>query len=440
MFPTSKDILRQKEVIIFACGLMTDATSLVGHIYQTCQRKDPRNILQSTFSSKELESFHALYMESKTLLEGNYVHNQHINYFDHKSDERNCQLLDTQMYSRSKEYIFLDMTTKVDEVKQKKPDDLDECSIHIDNSGSNSVPEIIKHLVTTCRDISELQPIVRLYLRNLNFENFGESKIFSMSSKATSVEIYFCSLPSQVNIDLQQQLSECKELEVISFCGTRIEDTTFLNRLKSMSSLTCLELVETEISPTIGGEVCKQMKDLKSLHVLRLSIPGLGEYGHYICRSLEAWGPNSSLQILYLRNCDMPADVCSAIIPHVPKNVTLLHLSENTLTGCLSKFMKLPKLSFLALSRGSLILNDIEHLTHLICDNKFPCLADLYLSQNNLDKICIALTNLMKELIVHHYKDLSITLERNKLSIQIQEDLKKLCKDKNVYLVFASYS
>ena len=439
MFPSRKDILRHKDVIVFVCGLMTDPTPFVDYVYQTCQGRDHTDALDSLFTSQELELFSALFVESKVQLNGNYVHNKHVNYFDHKLDERKGQPLDTQMYSRSKEYIFLDLKATVDVLKEKKRDDPNESSIHIDNSGRNPDPKITKNLLATCKEISRFQPIVSLFLSNLKCEHFKQTKIFSMSKNTTSVVFHVCALPTEMNVHLQQQLSDCTGLEVICFNSTRIEDATFLDRLQDMSSLTCLELIETELSPIIGRKVCKQLKALKLLRTLWLNIPGLGAHGRYIKKALKAWGPNSGLQTLHLRNCDMPANVCSALIPHIPKNVTLLHLSGNTLTGCLSQFTELPKLAFLALSRGSLIQDDIEHLTRLICGNNFPRRADLYLSQNNLDKVYGTLSNMIKQSGARHQRDLGITLVRN-FSTEIQNELKQLCKGKKVYLMFWGYS
>ena len=65
---------------------------------------------------------------------------------------------------------------------------------------------------------------------------------------------------------LQQQLSECSGLKSICFIDTKIEDATFLCKLKNMTFLTSLKLVDANLSPTKGQLACKQLKTLNQLH------------------------------------------------------------------------------------------------------------------------------------------------------------------------------
>ena len=133
--------------------------------------------------------------------------------------------------------------------------------------------------------------------------------------------------------------------------------------------------------------MCTQLKTLNQLQKLWISIPGLGAHGQHINEALQNWGPDGCLKTLWLRNCDIPANVCSLLLASLPKGLEFLHLLGNTLTDGLQHIPRMESLKFLALSRTFLTKEDLHYFNQFIQEHKLLQLKSLWLAENKLNEV-----------------------------------------------------
>ena len=92
---------KHKEVIIFTAGLMKDPRLLIEYMYQ----KQIEVLCE--FSSIDAYLFKSVDTEATVPLPDNYLHNNHINYYDHNGGDRNERSRDkSPIYYTSRLYIF----------------------------------------------------------------------------------------------------------------------------------------------------------------------------------------------------------------------------------------------------------------------------------------------------------------------------------------------
>ena len=100
-------IRKYAEVVIFLCGLMSDPTPLVKHVYQMCVQEKQQKMVDGGNPSIRWEErglFQSLYTESAIPLPGRPLHNAYINYYSHEYYEGE---LDTSpVYTPSQLFIF----------------------------------------------------------------------------------------------------------------------------------------------------------------------------------------------------------------------------------------------------------------------------------------------------------------------------------------------
>ena len=297
--------------------------------------------------------------------------------------------------------------------------------------------EITRNLMLKCYIISKHQSISQLSLEALHCDNFNKRKVFAISKNAISVSLIDCTLPKHVAVHLQQQLSDCLGLKSICFTDTNIENCTFLRKLNNMTCLTSLKLVDANLSPAEGQLVCKQLKTLNQLQKLWISIPGLGAHGQHISEALQNWGPDGCLQELWLRNCDIPTNVCSLLLASLPKGLEFLHLSGNTLTDCLQHIPRMESLRFLALSHTFLTKEDLHYFNQFIQERKLLQLKSLWLAENKLNEVEEVLQEILESFVSYRREQVAIKLYGNNFSWGFQRRLRKICdKSMNITVDF----
>ncbi len=72
---------------------------------------------------------------------------------------------------------------------------------------------------------------------------------------------------------------------------------------------------------------CKQMKDLQ------LENNTIGAAGVHLAESIQAWGPEPQLKILYVSQCEMQEEACAAVLSALSscKQMKDLRLHNNTI-------------------------------------------------------------------------------------------------------------
>ena len=261
-------IKKYKEVVIFLCGLMSDPTPLVQHVYEMCVQEKQRKMAEGENPSirwEERHLFQSLYNESGTPLPGRPLHNAYINYYSHEYYEGE---LDTSpVYTPSQLFIFKyiskGMVCNYHGRENRK--ELPNSTInmyrprHIDTS----------KMMALLRTISRHQPISHLCLKKFHNEDFAKDDVFTLSTDAKTINLDMCKLPQGVLLHLFQQLPNCAVLENLDICKTDLEFMKSLD-LSNLKSLTSLKLAVTHLSPELCQSVLGQIGDLDRLLYLNL--------------------------------------------------------------------------------------------------------------------------------------------------------------------------
>ena len=254
-------------------------------------------------------------------------------------------------------------------------------------------PELLQSL-SSCKQLYEL---------SLTGNKIGEAAhdltqsiaSWGADSPLERLDLYNCSIPEQVWLELFQSLSSCKHLSRLSLsCNTIGEAGHYL--VQSITSwgdnppLEHLDLYNCSIPEQVRLELFQSLSSCKHLSRLSLSRNTIGEAGRYLVQSITSWGADTPLQHLNLYNCSIPEQVWPELLQSLSSCQQLRHLDLdiNTITGCLSSFLSDPHpgitdLEYLDLKQTAMNKSDLQHLTHLIKSNKFPSLKRLWLTEKS---------------------------------------------------------
>ena len=363
MFPSSKALKRYREVVTFTTGLMKDPRPLVQYIYEL-QIEDYLNRMRSGGDpSIDAELLKSLHKESAVQLFGHPLHNNCINYYNHKEDDKKERPRDTtRIYAPSRLFVFHAM---IDDVFTE----------YTGNLGNTEVPEctmsiewlsaaVSKHLLSTCFGISDDQPVTDLRMERVNGLDSSDSHGFNLSKNIKSMSIRECQLSHEVQNHLLQQLSKGQSLTFLDLQGTSIE-----------------------------------------------------EDGHHIANSINSWKGDPALYKLKLGYCSMPTDVSAELLRSLAscQQLRYLDLSGNNLAGGLLNFLPDPHQGLLYLARlelndTSLNKEDVQHLKNLIQIKKVPELHSLGLMGNRLHDM-EEVEGLIFTCLDYHTKNLNLRIK-----------------------------
>ena len=430
------DIEKHREVVLFACGLMSDPTPLVDHVYQMWIDEYLEKIRNSKYDDDDddydddydgspyTDLLESLYIESKAQLPGCALHNNNINIYDHKRDDGDT----THVYTPSKMYKFLNMKESVlcKFDKREQTGKITQCILVI------KAPDAVvtNSLLMTCKQISNNQEVADLHMYNFNCKYQQETDLLNLSKNAHSLLIRSCSLPSQPLNHLMQKLSECNNIRKIDLSDTNLQDISALT-LRNKKSLTHLDLSETNISAELCRSICEQLTDITHLEYLDMSYNDLSQVSKFVLNNKK------NLKYLNLQNTNMSStpyhSICQQLIdlesleqfvvstkdscfkifslrcdlsgtnlpPHVLRrvfyqinrypNLTSTEITDTPITGCLPSFLPnnhpgLPELRYLYLINTELNKDDLQHLCSIAQSKKLPKLQELDLSKNILTR------------------------------------------------------
>ena len=331
--------------------------------------------------------FQCLYSESKVVLPGFPLQNKYCNWFQNDNKEI---LSRNELFFPSQHFSFRDLKEPVFFSKKKwtegngKP-----CSMLIQNPNA----DIADDLIEVCCKISQWQPVTHLWLEKIRCKNTETDQVIELSSKVDTLTIVDCVLPSKIVQGLLQQLSAAKTIRVLRIANVYIGGhgqhivnaikPTWIKKcplaslqlhncsipqnilcdlfriLSSRTSLMQLGLTDTidhaghllakviKKSPQlyrlrlidcdIPEDQCKQiiqsLSKCKQLTHFRLSGNKVGTAGKDLAITIRQWGMNPPLQSLYLDNCSIPEEHCSAILQslHSCTHLTALNMAENNI-------------------------------------------------------------------------------------------------------------
>ena len=127
---------RNEEVVIFVCGMMSDPTPLVRHVYEVLTTRyqdwmrtgswkiDLHGLqLNHTYDTDDVTLLRHLYSESAVTFPGSPYHNQYVNLYYDLSDT-------TPVYVPSRLHVFPNMRNNVSvNINQSEHSGKNECSV-----------------------------------------------------------------------------------------------------------------------------------------------------------------------------------------------------------------------------------------------------------------------------------------------------------------------
>ena len=222
---------------------------------------------------------------------------------------------------------------------------------------------------------------------------FSLAQSIKLSPSLCKLHLMDCSIPEHIWFEMLQSLSSCKRLFDLDLSKNKIGKaghylarsiTSWGNNPK----LQTLYLPNCSIPVDVWSELLWSLSSCKKLSRLDLSHNIIGETGHYLSQTIRSWDDHPPLELLDLSNCSIPEPVWPKLFKYLSscKQLRRLRVEGNNVTGCLSSFLSdphpgLPSLEYLNLKQTVMNKSDIQHLTHLIQNNKLPCLMGLSLKE-----------------------------------------------------------
>ena len=116
--------------------------------------------------------------------------------------------------------------------------------------------------------------------------------------------------------------------------------STSVQAWRPSSHLKTFILCNVSITVPDWGKLCESLVVCQNLTHLDLSQNILGQSGLQLACSMQSWGFH--LEIANFEGCCLKADASRDIIKHLSgcKDLKILNLSGNTLTGCLPSLLK----------------------------------------------------------------------------------------------------
>ena len=381
--------MKHREVVLFAVGLMSDPTPLVDYAYQIMINHKLAVLRNEEYSVTTIRNDHdllkSLYIESEIQLPGHPLHNQHINYYNFFGDDREIRSRDTTaIYFPSKLYVFRNIKHDIvlGPEHREQEADIPECTLMI--SFHNPDEAVKQNLLSICQVIMRNQAIKDLFVENVKPTDLPQKFAFNISNYIQLLCLERCDIPSQTLNHLMEQINECRALRKIVLRKTNLRGVSSLT-LSNKTSLTHLDLCRTHMSRDLSRSVCHQLADLTQLKHLDLSRNDLSQV------DMIHLSNKPNLSCLNCCDTQMSTKLSKNVMGQISyiTHLSILELSWNTLTGCLTSFLpdphpRLPGLVDLCLQSTALNTEDLQYLFSIIQNNKLPKLRELDLSHNTL--------------------------------------------------------
>ena len=248
------------------------------------------------------------------------------------------------------------------------------------NLNGNKVGKAGIHIAKTIENMGLDPPLELLYLRN-------------------------CSIPGDICGDILKYLSQCKLLTSLDLGGQDLGNqgkllTEIMKNFGSTSLLKHLYLGDCSIPEEDCTEMLKYLPSCKHLTHLNLDGNKVGKAGIHIAKTIENMGLDPPLELLYLRNCSIPGDICGDILKYLSqcKLLTSLDLGGQDLsnqgkllTEIMKNFGSTSLLKHLYLGDCSIpeedctemlkYLPSCKHLTHLNLDGNKVGKAGIHIAK-----------------------------------------------------------
>ncbi len=481
IFPTWTDIKRHEEVYSFCIGCSLDgeqASLLIRHLCAVLSKtmienmKDDEcrlcytgiykidtwdNILEEDKGHSDkaelTEVFSAISREAR--VHGNTCTNPACNEYIHVYPA--CRNTDPAHISDSKLIIFTDVvkypqhslgaSDSITEQCKKN----DKCLVIFGDNNNQQEFSCINHAMSHC---NVTQVYMRACIVTYSVDDNIDQDVNNMFTQCLqSLCINDCVLPSTVWDKIGRGLagSEAMKSVVLTNCTgvskyliTCIASLTTLTQLQlndcALSTGPCIEGLTTltrlwlrgcKLSSEMCAVLCRQLIHLKHLEQLGLSGNPIGEHMTHITAAIKAWGPKAPLWGLYLRDCQLSANLVPALLSAVTQCCPLLmHLGigENNIGGCLPSFMAAApaSLDILGVPSCNLQPEDVTSITAALTNKTLAQLRLLYLTDNSLSDSMVE--PLLQAANTHHQGKLEVYLRDNNLSSELTTRWRSQCR------------
>ena len=437
-FPSWDYITRHREVVLFTCGLMTNATALVEFVYEMWieRMRDELRLAYYPSFSMDKYLFQSMYAESPIPLPGAPHHNKFVNIFD-PSDWPVIRGISKlyRFYSVERD-ILVDCEPEAG-VSSTSGDKRPECSIFINMPKRE---EAAKSLFCACQQISQKQPIRDLCVYHHQCKEVTNPHVFNLSQNAVSVKMEDVKYPDDVVAHLVSKINSCTTLSLLDLNHTSLQSVTSLN-LHDMTSLIRLDLSYTNMSRQLIDDVCKQLKYLVKIQKFNISLNILSDKnGCQIAEAVKCW---PDLLGMALFGCELPAEICGRILAALSTRPKLCRfkLGGNTLTGSLKNLISgghigLPHLEWMHIMDCRLNVQDLRHVRNLIKLRKVSNLSNLSLVRNRLSEMEEELQMFIEDCVNYHQRELTLYLSNNDLSETFKTTWLNVCQGTKIKLMF----
>ena len=301
-------------------------------------------------------------------------------------------------------------------------------NINITKEESEECGEALSHAISNNTHLEN----VHLNNNDINTMAIQVAKGLQQISSLKLLNLGNCNLPKEMCNELAHVISCNKCLEQLllpnnNLCCSSV--VYILQALNSISTLTVLRLQGCQLTEEAGKHLSSVILNNSRLNQLLLDNNDIGKGILHIAQALQQI---NSLQVLGLKNTNMPMEICGEIAKAINCNphISILQLDGNSLhhsaVVMLQALSKVSSLKLLSLQSNDLIEDAGEHISSIIFNN--PGLEQLIINHNNIGKgiVCIikALhkhTSLIRlgmgynNFPIDHHLDLTLAIQSNQL-------------------------
>ena len=342
----------------------------------------------------KLDFFHLVRAESRSQLPWLPLQNPHFNWFDHLRDDQHGIARDIScVYIPSEYYNFQNLKEPILSHNIQEHEQLPDCSIVVDNPHPHVINSLLLtcaiisqhqsvvnlclfNLIiqnTTINDIFKLGPnaefltiedcilpsnimaclfqqisfssaLKGIRLKNSTFEEPGKSLMHLSESiqrwgdntKLEYLVIYNCSLPLDQCSSILQSLSRCKHLTYLNLSDNMVGNggkhlAESIRNWGINPPLTLLYLHNCGLNEQDCVALFQSLLECCNLKEINVSRNNIGEAARYLVKVIQKLSSYGKLEMLYLSDCSIPEDQCTAILDSLSlcKQLTCLDLSNS---------------------------------------------------------------------------------------------------------------
>ena len=408
------------EVVAFTCGLLPDPTPLVDIAYTMFFNLTLFHIStdygRSTTYPHNAVLLESLYRESNIPLPGHHFQNQFINYYEGS----NTEVLPAErffprhpIYCPSRVFIFSNVW-RLQLGEMKMHHDITDSIIFISGFEGPKQQNSILHI---CCRISENQPLARLIMHNVKFNDKTEPCAMKISEKNFQIDMFWIFMPSRVMVKLMEPISQATRVDFVEIRYASLYGVKSFNLKNKAAFLLHLSLEWVKMDEHLCTSLLKQIPSLINLKSLAVRT--------------------------YSTHCHIPRDLCPEILRSISHLNHLVHLdlNGNILADCLSNLLSesdsdLSSLEELNLGYTEITSNDINHIINIIESRKLPNLEKLDLTDNNLHKMKDEIDRLVDTAITYHQRELEVKIVRDKFPPHFVEKWETRCSGTAIKFIF----